>query len=46
MFVPCVAVHQDPIMLQQLVISEVCVIKQEGRPQEELSHGGAKYFNV
>ena len=44
MFGPCDAVYQVPIMLQQLVISEVCVIKQEGRPREELSEGGDEYF--
>ena len=46
MFCPCFAANQVPIMLQQLGISEVCVIKQAGRPREELSQGGAKYCIV
>ena len=46
MFGPCVAANQVPIMLQQLVISEVCVIKQAGRLKEEVSHAGAKYCIV
>ena len=45
MFGPCDAVYQVPIMLQQLVISEVYVIKQEGIPREELWQGGDAYWN-